>query len=87
LDRLTARQLFDDIHERMALRWVAGMRGETRVLEYGSTPARRPSLVGYLNVIYPNKIQIIGTEELATSTAWIRANAGKWSIKPPPRNP
>jgi HPr kinase/phosphorylase len=65
LDRLTARQLFDDIHERMVLRWVAGMRGETRVLEYGSTPARRPSLVGYLNVIYPNKIQIVGTEELS----------------------
>ena len=49
----------------MALRWVAGMRGETRVLEYGSTPGRRPSLVGYLNVIYPNKIQIVGTEELS----------------------
>src|SRR5690606_27248300 len=26
--------------------------------------ARRPSLVGYLNIIYPNKVQIIGTEEL-----------------------
>ncbi len=27
--------------------------------------SRRPSLAGYLNMIYPNKIQIIGTEELA----------------------
>jgi HPr kinase/phosphorylase len=52
------------MHERMSLRWVAGMRGESRVLERGTTQSRRPSLVGYLNVIYPNKIQIIGTEEL-----------------------
>ncbi|MEV8522053.1 HPr(Ser) kinase/phosphatase [Dyella marensis] len=64
MDRLTARQLYDGVHERMALRWVAGMRGESRVLERGVTASRRPSLIGYLNVIYPNKIQIIGTEEL-----------------------
>jgi HPr kinase/phosphorylase len=64
VDRLTARQLFDSVHERMALRWSAGMRGESRVLEPGAKQSRRPSLIGYLNVIYPNKIQIIGTEEL-----------------------
>ncbi|WP_082190162.1 HPr(Ser) kinase/phosphatase [Frateuria defendens] len=64
MDRLTARQLFDGVHERMALRWVSGMRGEGRVLERGATTSRRPSLIGYLNVIYPNKVQIIGTEEL-----------------------
>lgn len=43
---------------------MAGMRGETRVLDTGETKSRRPSLAGYLNVIYPNKVQIIGTEEL-----------------------
>jgi HPr kinase/phosphorylase len=64
VDRLTARQLFDGVHERMALRWAAGMRGESRVLEPGAKQSRRPSLVGYLNVIYPNNVQIIGTEEL-----------------------
>lgn len=48
----------------MALRWVSGMRGESRALEPGAAQARRPSLIGYLNVIYPNKIQIIGSEEL-----------------------
>ena len=64
MDRLTARQLYDGVHERMALRWVSGMRGESRVLEQAATTTRRPSLIGYLNVIYPNKIQIIGSEEL-----------------------
>jgi HPr kinase/phosphorylase len=64
VEQLTARQLFDDVKDRMALRWVAGLRGESRALETRRTQSRRPSLVGYLNIIYPNKVQIIGTEEL-----------------------
>jgi HPr kinase/phosphorylase len=51
VDRLTARQLFDSVGERLALRWVAGMRGESRAIETGGEQARRPSLVGYLNII------------------------------------
>lgn len=61
---VTARQLFDAVNERLALRWVAGHKGEQRAIEPGEKEARRPSLVGYLNAIYPNKVQIIGTEEL-----------------------
>ncbi|HET8553915.1 MAG TPA: HPr(Ser) kinase/phosphatase [Rhodanobacteraceae bacterium] len=64
VENITARQLFDNVSERLELRWVAGMRGETRVLDTGENKSRRPSLVGYLNVIYPNKVQIIGSEEL-----------------------
>ena len=64
VDRLTARQLFDAVGERLALRWVAGLRGENRVIETGGEQERRPSLAGYLNIIYPNKVQILGTEEL-----------------------
>lgn len=64
METFTARQLFDDVSERLGLRWNAGMRGETRILDTGETKSRRPSLVGYLNVIYPNKVQIIGGEEL-----------------------
>jgi HPr kinase/phosphorylase len=64
MDRLTARQLFDSLSERIAMRWVAGQRGESRVIDPGDSQSRRPSLVGYLNIIYPNKVQIIGTEEL-----------------------
>ncbi|HET8899812.1 MAG TPA: HPr(Ser) kinase/phosphatase [Rhodanobacteraceae bacterium] len=65
MERLTARQLFDQLTERLGLRWSAGMRGETRLIEPGAVQARRPSLVGYLNIIYPNKVQIIGSEELS----------------------
>jgi len=63
--RVSARELFDQLRELLDLRWVAGERGEGRILESVQTVARRPSLAGYLNKIYPNKVQILGTEELA----------------------
>jgi HPr kinase/phosphorylase len=62
--RLTAREVFDSLSERMALRWIAGQRGADRVVETGESLQRRPSVVGYLNIIYPNRIQIVGNEEL-----------------------
>jgi HPr kinase/phosphorylase len=65
MDRLTSRQLYDAVGERMQLRWVAGLRGEGRAIEPGDKKSRRPSQIGYLNIIYPNKVQIVGTEELA----------------------
>ena len=63
--RITARELFDRQRDSLGLRWAAGEKGGTRVLESVDTVARRPSLAGYLNIIYPNKVQILGTEELA----------------------
>lgn len=65
MERLTARELFDRVGSRLSLRWVAGQRGESRAIVPAEKRARRPSLVGYLNIIYPNKIQIVGSEELA----------------------
>jgi len=62
---ITAAELFEQMRERLDLHWVAGQAGESRVLEAVDTVARRPSLAGYLNTIYPNKVQILGTEELA----------------------
>ena len=64
MNRLSARELFEDIKERMALRWVAGQSGADRVLQTGGAGQRRPSEIGYLNIIYPNKLQIVGGEEL-----------------------
>lgn len=61
---ITARELFDQLEHRLALRWVAGQHGEQRVLESGEHLARRTALAGYLNTIHANKVQIVGSEEL-----------------------
>jgi len=62
---ITARELFDQQQEKLGLRWLAGQDGGSRSIESGDTNARRPSLAGYLNAVYPNKVQILGSEELA----------------------
>ena len=62
---ISAGELFEQQRERLGLRWLAGQRGDDRVVEAVETVARRPSLAGYLNAIYPNKVQILGSEELS----------------------
>lgn len=61
---ISAGDLFKQQQGRLELHWLAGHAGQERVLEAVETVARRPSLAGYLNTIYPNKLQILGTEEL-----------------------
>lgn len=63
--RISAGELFEQLQQRLQLRWIAGSEGAARVLEAVDTVARRPSLAGYLNMIYPNRVQILGSEELA----------------------
>ncbi len=63
--RITAASLFEQMRDRLGLRALAGGDGRERQLVAADTNARRPSLAGYLNIIYPNKVQILGTEELA----------------------
>ena len=62
---IQAQELFAQLQDRLRLRWLAGQSGGTRSIESVDTVARRPSLAGYLNIIYPNKVQILGTEELS----------------------
>lgn len=63
---LETRHLFEELHERLGWRWLAGQSGERRgfmpqtVEEAGSSA----DLVGYLNFIHQNRIQVLGWREL-----------------------
>ena len=61
---VSAQDLFEALQEKLDWRWVAGKERVSRRVEAINTNARRPSHCGYLNIIYPNKVQILGTEEL-----------------------
>jgi HPr kinase/phosphorylase len=65
MNRIAAHELFEQLRERLGLRWQGGRAGENRVVEATDTLSRRPSLAGYLNIIYPNRVQILGSEELS----------------------
>ncbi|MDP1697285.1 MAG: HPr(Ser) kinase/phosphatase [Xanthomonadaceae bacterium] len=62
--QITARDLFDALGGRLQLRWLASTAAGGRAIDSDEHTARRPSLAGYLNIIYPNKVQILGSEEL-----------------------
>ena len=64
-NRISAKELFEQLQERLSLRWLAGQAGGGRTFERTEQLTRRPSLAGYLNVIHPNKVQIVGNAELA----------------------
>jgi HPr kinase/phosphorylase len=62
--RLTARDLFEAQSAGLKLKWVGGREGGGRLLE--PTTARYPgmALVGHLNFVHPNRVQVIGAAEL-----------------------
>ena len=61
---LTARDLFAQLQDRLDLHWVAGRdHGEDTLLSEDDM-SERPALAGYLNLIHPNRVQVLGREEL-----------------------
>ncbi|MCR4347047.1 MAG: HPr(Ser) kinase/phosphatase [Sulfuricaulis sp.] len=62
---VTAHDLFEAESGPLKLKWVAGETGKGRLLE--PTTAKFPgmALVGHLNFVHPNRIQVIGEAEIA----------------------
>jgi HPr kinase/phosphorylase len=62
MQQASVAQLFEHNRERLSLTWVAGSRdAQIRMTRADATPA---DLVGYLNLIHPERIQILGLAEL-----------------------
>ncbi len=61
---LTAADVFAAQHEALALTWVAGKTGELRPLEPATARYPGMALVGHLNFIHPNRVQVVGQAEM-----------------------
>ncbi len=61
---LTAGNVYDSHKERLKLKWAAGKNGAERSLEAPDARWSGMALVGYLNTVHANRVQIIGIEEL-----------------------
>ncbi|NDG55478.1 MAG: HPr kinase/phosphorylase, partial [Betaproteobacteria bacterium] len=60
---VTIKQLFSETAESLALAWVDGECGAGRCfLDSLREPA---DMVGYLNLIHPNRLHVIGSNEVA----------------------
>lgn len=59
---VTARSLYDALRDRMKLDWVSGGGSQKPAISVEDLTLR-PATVGFLNLVHPNKIQVLGIEE------------------------
>jgi len=61
---ITARTLFDDLKQRLELHWVAGGWEQDGYSISSDDLTSRPAMAGFLNLIHPNRVQVLGSEEI-----------------------
>ncbi len=61
---LTVRAVYDAMCQGLELEWVAGKKGAHRTLKRDQARRGGPSLLGHLNLIHPNQLQVIGQTEM-----------------------
>lgn len=60
---LTTRDFIESHGERLGLCWQAGRDGENRLLQNEKSESGIP-VAGYLNLVKPNQVQVLGPEEV-----------------------
>ncbi len=63
-DKITATLIFDSHIDKFKIKWLAGKKGGDRAVSNQEDSKDKYPLIGYLNLIRPNRIQIIGQHEL-----------------------
>ncbi len=67
LNNLSLQQIFTDNQEELQLKWLTATQDNQNIFSYQtlSQAVSAADLVGHLNLIHPNRIQILGNEEIA----------------------
>jgi HPr kinase/phosphorylase len=61
---LTAKDLFEAQRTPLKLKWLAGESGGGRLLEPATAKFPGMALVGHLNFVHPNRVQVLGSAEV-----------------------
>ncbi len=56
--------LFETLQNKLGLQWLGSKLGESRVIQNPETEGIGTALVGHLNLIHPNQVQVLGTTEI-----------------------
>lgn len=65
MPQVSIARLFEDNRDKLQLAWVAGRDGGTKDLNSELTKDSSKGLIGHLNFIHPNLIQVLGASEVA----------------------
>ncbi len=64
MPQITIAQLFEDNQTRLQLAWCAGEEGAAKTLDSELIKDSSKGLIGHLNFIHPNLIQVLGVSEI-----------------------
>jgi HPr kinase/phosphorylase len=64
MSQINIRKLFEDKRERLSLTWVAGADGADRILDSEAVNASNQGLIGHMNLVHPNWVQVLSNTEL-----------------------
>lgn len=64
MPQVSVARLFEDNREKLRLEWVAGRSGGVKALNSELTMDSSKGLIGHLNFIHPNLIQVLGPSEI-----------------------
>ena len=64
LTQVTVETLFRDMAEQLKLQWVAGQTGGGRTLSSETIQKPTLALIGHLNFVHPNRVQVLGCAEM-----------------------
>jgi len=56
--------LFENLCDKLELQWLGSRLGESRVIQSPETDSAGTALVGHLNLIHPNQVQVLGATEI-----------------------
>jgi HPr kinase/phosphorylase len=64
MPQISVQKMFDQTGERLALKWVAGAEGGMRQLTGDTVQKPTLALIGHLNFVHPNRLQVLGCAEM-----------------------
>lgn len=64
LNHVSVEILFRDLAEQLGLQWVAGRNGGGRTLSSETIQKPTLALIGHLNFVHPNRVQVLGCAEM-----------------------
>lgn len=64
MPQVSIARLFEDTREKLQLTWIAGKNGADKGIDSELTKDSSKGLVGHLNFIHPNLIQVLGESEV-----------------------
>ncbi len=62
---ITAPTLFADLQEKLDLQWISGANDDSAGSLSPEDLTSRPAMAGFLNIIHPNRVQVLGREEVS----------------------